>query len=202
MNGALVSSVVGGTASVLGGGKFSNGALTGAFSYLCNRCAHMTVACAKSWAGAAANIVGGGVAIAGGTGLCSTGLGCLAGAPTVAIGVGSVGEGINWVLESDENVAGRNVVKEGFVGTLKMFGASDKSASLGFTAFELGAAGLSLKAPIALEEQLWTMYGPTTTTGLKVVVPAITTERYRTMATVKPFYDAGSSAYETAKEGK
>lgn len=34
--GALVSAAVGGTASVLGGGKFSNGAMTGAYSYLFN----------------------------------------------------------------------------------------------------------------------------------------------------------------------
>lgn len=32
--------MVGGTASVLGGGKFANGAQTGAFSYLFNQVAH------------------------------------------------------------------------------------------------------------------------------------------------------------------
>jgi hypothetical protein len=38
--GVIVSAVVGGTGSVLGGGKFSNGAQTGAFSYLFNCIAH------------------------------------------------------------------------------------------------------------------------------------------------------------------
>ncbi|MEF7613631.1 RHS repeat-associated core domain-containing protein [Aquincola sp. MAHUQ-54] len=41
--GTIVSSVVGGTGSVLGGGKFSNGAQTGAFSYLFNWLAHVGV---------------------------------------------------------------------------------------------------------------------------------------------------------------
>lgn len=36
LTGTITSSIVGGTASVLGGGKFSNGAATGAFSYLFN----------------------------------------------------------------------------------------------------------------------------------------------------------------------
>jgi RHS repeat-associated protein len=35
--GAVISAVAGGTASVLGGGKFENGAVTGAFSYLMNQ---------------------------------------------------------------------------------------------------------------------------------------------------------------------
>jgi hypothetical protein len=36
VQGTIISAVVGGTASVLGGGKFANGAYTGAFSYLFN----------------------------------------------------------------------------------------------------------------------------------------------------------------------
>jgi RHS repeat-associated protein len=40
--GAAVSAVAGGTVSVLGGGKFANGAQTGAFSYLFNFLAHKT----------------------------------------------------------------------------------------------------------------------------------------------------------------
>jgi hypothetical protein len=37
IQGTVISAVVGGTASVLGGGKFANGAQTGAFSYLFNQ---------------------------------------------------------------------------------------------------------------------------------------------------------------------
>lgn len=39
IQGSFVSAVVGGTGSVLGGGKFENGAITGAFSYLLNQIA-------------------------------------------------------------------------------------------------------------------------------------------------------------------
>jgi hypothetical protein len=42
--GTLISAVIGGTASVLGGGKFANGAQTAAFGYLFNSLAH-------AWAG-------------------------------------------------------------------------------------------------------------------------------------------------------
>lgn len=37
---AATASVIGGTASVIGGGKFANGAMTGAFSRLCNDLVH------------------------------------------------------------------------------------------------------------------------------------------------------------------
>ncbi len=40
VGGAIASTVIGGTASVLGGGKFANGAATGAFGYLFNYCSH------------------------------------------------------------------------------------------------------------------------------------------------------------------
>lgn len=46
----LINSVVGGTASVLGGGKFWNGAKTAAFGYLFNECLH-TRACGMGQAG-------------------------------------------------------------------------------------------------------------------------------------------------------
>ena len=44
VSGTITSAIVGGTASVLGGGKFANGAQTAAFGYLFNECAH-TRAC-------------------------------------------------------------------------------------------------------------------------------------------------------------
>jgi hypothetical protein len=40
VGGTVASAVIGGTASVMGGGKFANGAQTGAFGYLFNYCAH------------------------------------------------------------------------------------------------------------------------------------------------------------------
>ncbi len=40
ITGTVIASVVGGTASEIGGRKFSNGAVTGAFGYLFNYCAH------------------------------------------------------------------------------------------------------------------------------------------------------------------
>jgi RHS repeat-associated protein len=42
--GALASAIVGGTAAELGGGKFANGAVTGAFGYIFNRLAHSSTA--------------------------------------------------------------------------------------------------------------------------------------------------------------
>ena len=41
VGGAMVSAVIGGTASMLGGGKFQNGAMTGAFGYLFNHEDHI-----------------------------------------------------------------------------------------------------------------------------------------------------------------
>lgn len=43
LSGTITSAVVGGTGSVLGGGKFANGAVTGAFGYLFNYLAHLQV---------------------------------------------------------------------------------------------------------------------------------------------------------------
>jgi hypothetical protein len=43
--GVTIHAVVGGTAAELGGGKFANGAQTGAFSYLFNHCAHVGGGC-------------------------------------------------------------------------------------------------------------------------------------------------------------
>jgi hypothetical protein len=40
VSGTITSAIVGGTASVLGGGTFANGAQTAAFGYLFNYCAH------------------------------------------------------------------------------------------------------------------------------------------------------------------
>jgi hypothetical protein len=66
--GAFVSAAVGGTASVLGGGKFANGAMTGAFSYLFNYIKHArelskqegqaVVDAAKEWEGTKYKLVG------------------------------------------------------------------------------------------------------------------------------------------------
>ena len=48
VGGAAASGVVGGLASVAGGGKFANGAITGAFGYLFNNCAGDPLACSSA----------------------------------------------------------------------------------------------------------------------------------------------------------
>lgn len=87
-------------------------------------------------------------------------------------------------------------MKNSFTSGLKLLGATDTSASLAYGAVELGAAGLALKAPIAVGEKVWTWYGVQSTDGLKIIVPAITTDRFRDLAVTKPFFDAAKSTYD------
>jgi hypothetical protein len=149
-----------------------------------------------AWGKAIGNIVGGGLSIAGGSGLCSTVIGCIAGAPTVAIGIGNVGEGVDWIRAGDEDSAGENIVKDAFTSGLMGLGANASSASFGYGSLELGAAGLALRAPIAVGEQMWTLWGLQSTDGLMVVVPAITTKSFRDLAVATPFIDFGKSTYD------
>ncbi|MDD4928803.1 MAG: toxin C-terminal domain-containing protein [Gallionella sp.] len=48
-DGVVARAVLGGTVSVIGGGKFSNGAVTGAYSYIFNYCAHATGKCTTAF---------------------------------------------------------------------------------------------------------------------------------------------------------
>jgi hypothetical protein len=79
--GAVEAGALGGAGSVLGGGKFEDGAITGAFAYLFNDYAH-------SWgaAGAAGGAVAGGVAVSGACDVATDGACALATPATVAAG--------------------------------------------------------------------------------------------------------------------
>lgn len=101
-------SVIGGTASVIGGGKFANGAMTGAWQYLVNekvsqksgsvrkplavcssdwvRCQNGLISGLKWNTDDALNVTTGAVAGVAGVALCSTGAGCIVGAPLLFLG--------------------------------------------------------------------------------------------------------------------
>jgi len=101
----LASAVAGGTASVLGGGKFTNGAMSAAFVRLFNHESHMLQKANKwfskgmSWlkenATSVITTIGGGVQAGLGVAMCTTGVGCVAGAPLMAHGANNIYEGLN-----------------------------------------------------------------------------------------------------------
>ena len=86
------AAVVGGKASSLSGGKFGNGAVTGAFSRAFNDENHWQekLSTAREWAvengGRVVSVAGGSIQVVSGAALCTTAAGCALGAPLVAHG--------------------------------------------------------------------------------------------------------------------
>lgn len=101
--GLLTTSIVGGTASVLGGGKFDNGAQTAAFGYLFNYCAHATFGCALEWGYNAGKVVMGVLGIDAAVAACAGTEGIVCG-PAVSLaawGANSAVEGATYFSAPD-----------------------------------------------------------------------------------------------------
>jgi hypothetical protein len=110
----LTAAIVGGTVSAIGGGKFGNGAITGAFGYLFNACGQDPQGCLK-WGTAIGTAAGVGVAAGcniGTAGACvlanpaivasGTGVGIAAGA--LADTIGNVVNGNSWLSPNPTTV--------------------------------------------------------------------------------------------------
>jgi len=96
--GTVISAMIGGTASVISGGKFSNGAKTAAMQYMFNQAGdsiERTLRTLVSYGRVAA----GGLQITAGKGMCLTVVFCGVGAPLIAQGVGNVGGGVSDYLD-------------------------------------------------------------------------------------------------------
>jgi RHS repeat-associated protein len=144
----VVISLVGGTASVLGGGKFGNGAATAAMGYVYNYCTQSTSKCGMAWL---KNGLKGGLGILtafGGAGVCTSGVGCVLGAPSIAFGLSNFAEASDWFANGDELTDGRNPMKQALLAR----GVSAKSADQVMAWGEVASAGALLKAPVKILE--------------------------------------------------
>jgi len=114
----VTAAVIGGTASKISGGKFANGAITAAFSQLFNgesyakrKWQQIQDLAKRAYAetqmignfikdeglnvlGRTFTVVGGGGQVLLGGGLCTTGLGCVLGAPIATLGASNIQEGL------------------------------------------------------------------------------------------------------------
>ncbi len=183
---AFAHAVVGGTASVLGGGRFANGAQTGAFSYLFNYCSQATAKCFAAWAKNLGKIGLGGLGMFGGSALCTTVVGCALGSVGVVAGAANVYEGTDWVFNRNESTDGVNPIKRAITTAVP-----SANADLAFASMEVLGGGLALKAPIILKDELWfTIYGIQRVPGLPITVPA--------SALPQGAFDAAGAAWDGA----
>jgi hypothetical protein len=164
----VVAVVSGGVGSVIAGGKFENGAVTAAFGYLFNYCAHATTKCFGAWAQNLGKIALGGLGMFGGGALCTTGVGCALGSVGVIAGGANVYEGADWVFNRDESTDGVNPIKRAITSAVP-----SANADLAFASMEVLGGRLALKAPIILKDELWfRIYGIQRVPGLPITVPA------------------------------
>lgn len=148
LGGTISSAVIGGTASVIGGGKFENGAATAAFGYLFNYCAHATTKCGMAWAKNIGKGVLGGLTAFGGAAVCTSGVGCALGAPSMAFGLANVSESADWLANGNETVDGRNPIKQALI----VRGLSAQNADTVAAFGEVASAGALLNAPVKVLE--------------------------------------------------
>ena len=148
------AAVVGGTASKLSGGKFANGAATGAFSRMFNDEGHWKakVQAAANWAKTNSSriitTVGGAAQVATGAALCTTGLGCIAGAAMVAHGANNIYEGVT---------GNDGVLRDGYQAASE-FATGD--ASYGDMAYGTIDVGMSLSGAtkLVLKPDSWKLF--------------------------------------------
>jgi RHS repeat-associated protein len=136
----IANSVAGGTASVLGGGKFSNGAVTAAYGYLFNCVAHE---CWQQGAIGGLKAVGGALTVSTGATICGTsGVGCLAGGPMMAFGASDATQGATMMVDAFNGTTsdGLNPLKAGFISVRPNAGAMTYDVlSLGANVMAIGS---------------------------------------------------------------
>jgi hypothetical protein len=179
----IAAAVTGGAASALGGGKFANGAVSAAFAHLFNNESRSMWERAKAEARMIGNFVrdegldvlyrtattfgGAGQALLGGA-LCSTAVGCAAGAPLATLGASNIQEGLTG--------------NPGFVrqGATALFG--DEAGNLAVDASNIVSSGASLLRPVLkpgtfslfrnISSDFAPAYTTATRTGLRVELGA------------------------------
>lgn len=139
----IAVTAIGGTASVLGGGKFGNGATTAAFGYLFN-CGLSK--CWKSYGRIAAGLYT--VKEAAGVCAISMGAGCGRLLPAIAVGVNMVGQGIDGVLRETND--GTNFAVE-HIKRLGNF--NENEANTIWAGVEIAGASILLNTNVAAQIQ-------------------------------------------------
>ncbi len=139
--GTLISAVVGGTGSVLGGGSFSNGAQTGAFSYLFNCAAHE---CWRQGGIGAIKLAAGGASVAAGAAICPASFG--AGCVVAAVGASDGVQGATMILDAVQGISsnGYNPIKSGVEELFPIWGATIYDG----TSLALNVGTLGVKVPL------------------------------------------------------
>ena len=150
--------IVGGTASALGGGKFSNGAMSGAFTHMFNAEGGGSSIVDKAKSGL--TILGGALQIAAGGALISSGIGAPLGAAMIGLGTNNI---ISGTTGYNPIQSGLEYVSNGALGAKT------------YTAIDLGLGGASMltKVPRVVDSVVFgkqiiypTMYQTTSRSGL------------------------------------
>lgn len=140
----LIAAATGGVASSMGGGKFANGALTGAFSRAFNDEMHESqLRRARDLVYRSASVIGGTGQIMLGGAICSTAVGCAAGAPIALLGASNIQEGL-----TGEN----GFVREASISTL-----GDAFGNLAVDAVNIGSSIGGLLRPV-LKPGAWKLF--------------------------------------------
>jgi RHS repeat-associated protein len=196
----VVASVAGGTVSVIGGGKFANGAVTGAFGFLFNYCSQRTAKCALEHVLNVAKLFGGGVQATVGVGMClAGGIGCLAGGPVAVVGASQVIEGITYY--DNENIDGFNPAKHAAQSAAVALGGTETAGASAYHLSEVITGFGALAAPVTATTG-WVSMGtrnPMTRTYGEITYPST---RFEQMGRTSIMINTGSGAvkvYDTIR---
>ena len=154
--GAVVTAIAGGTASVIGGGKFASGALQAGFGYLFNYCTQPTVACLGEKALNVAKFFGGGLQTAAGVALCTTVVACIGGGVVSVVGASQVIQSVTYWDNPD--IDGFNPVKQAFQGVAVRFGGTATAGASLYHLTEVVTGFGAMAAPVTATTG-WTSMG-------------------------------------------
>jgi len=153
-------SAIGGTASRLTGGKFGNGAMTGAFQYLFNCSIHK---CWDKYLLYGSKSLLGAAGVLGGSALCaSTWVGCVLGAPSVAFNASSVWENVNRIVDLAEGGNGdaSNVMVDATKRAVSEFVSSPEMQDRVTTGVVLVTDMMAMRAPVLIVDNWqWVQQG-------------------------------------------
>ncbi len=193
----VAAAVVGGTASQLTGGKFANGAITGAFSRGFNDEAHFKAKEQSFWdefkegagavrdwtidnGGALVTTVGGGAQVFAGSVLCSTGLGCVPGSILIAHGANNIIEGVS-------SIGGRPTdgpLRQGYRALSTSLGYSSVHGDLAYGVVDVGTSFHGI-TKMVLKPDAWKLFRH------------IPSDYTRTVAAGPLMMNAGTGAFTT-----
>ena len=148
-----MSAMIGGTASVLGGGKFASGAQTASFGYLFNCSLHK---CWDKYLYNGSKVLLGAAGAMGGAATCVGVTTCALGAPAIAFSLSNVGEGatgIRNVINDTSDGQGTNVIVDKIKAAAVSMGASSTVQNLVANAAQVTADLLGFNAPVLVAEK-------------------------------------------------